>query len=149
MTRILAIIILAVAVSGCGREHKLQLGQFSGYVQAFQSRGTSFGKNVQVDDLVIEFGKMERDSEQGYCLLKAEETPVIRVNQSAWDRMSETERQLLLNHELGHCILGRKHKNDLMHPDEVPSSVMNSYAIDSDLYDSHREYYDGELFQGG
>ena len=149
MTRTISlIIIMAMALSACAREHKLQLGQFGGYVQAFETRGSAFGKTIQVDDLIVEFGTMERASEQGYCLLKENDTPIIRVNQTAWNGMTESERQLLLNHELGHCILGRVHKNDLLQPAEIPASLMNSYAIDSDLYVTHKDYYDGELFRG-
>jgi hypothetical protein len=62
------------------------------------------------------------------------------------------QNQLLVSHELGHCVLYRDHRSgvDLIpdgsgHTHEV--SIMNPIIIGSAQYNFHKPYYNGELFE--
>ena len=69
----------------------------------------------------------------------------VELSTNAWDRGSETFREMLVFHELGHCLLGRGHKNS-RHSDGRLESLMNSYLFDQRIYLANRDAYLKELF---
>lgn len=64
-------------------------------------------------------------------------TPSIVVDQVYWDASSAAQREQLMYHELGHCLLGQHHRLN---------SIMAEGGVDDDLYVSNREYWLHELF---
>jgi hypothetical protein len=135
-----------VAFGACGRKPVLQVpSQFAPYVQKFEQASTTQGPTVQVTDLIVKFGAMENQYERGICELDGDNTPTILVNEDAWDDMSEDERESLIFHELGHCVLKRKHRADQMGPG-IPASLMNPYTIPGWTYEQYKKYYIEELF---
>lgn len=62
-----------------------------------------------------------------------------------WQDATDMEREQLVFHELGHCILKRmKHKNDEYKG--IPLSIMGEYAMEPDVYVKYRNEYILELF---
>lgn len=137
--------LLLVAFSACGKKPVLEVGQFSPYVQSFEKQAATHGQAVKVTDLIVKFGPMENKFERGICEINGDDTPTILINEDAWNQMSEDEREPLLYHELGHCVLKRKHRADQM-SDGVPASLMNPYTIAGWTYDEYKSYYLNELF---
>jgi len=144
-TKVLFSGMLLLALTACGKKPVLEVGQFQPYVRSFQAQAAAHGQNVQVTDLVIKFGPMENKFERGICEINGDETPTILINEEAWNQMSEDEREPLLYHELGHCVLKRKHRADQMSAG-VPASLMNPYTIAGWTYDQYRTYYLNDLF---
>jgi hypothetical protein len=80
-------------------------------------------------------------------------------NEICWTKAQDLEKETLIFHELGHCLLGRTgHKNDLF-GDKSPKSIMNAdgrdlyipcvYAINDEVEcnkTNRRKYYLDELF---
>ena len=145
MNKNLWIIILALGCVACGRQPSRDLGEFAGYVEKFESVSIAQGRPVRVEDLKMKFAQMDRPTEQAVCILQTDEQPQINVNKAAWDRMTETERQSVIFHELGHCVLLRKHVNAL-DSDNDPISLMNPYALDPTVYEAKMDHYHQELF---
>ena len=145
--RLTCIILLwgASALFGCARQQQLALGQFAPYVRSFESEAAHQGKTLKVTDLVIQFGPMKNHLERGICEIDGDATPTITINEDSWNRMDDSEREPLIFHELGHCVLHRRHQNGQM-KDGVPTSLMNSYSITEFTYSTYREYYLHELF---
>ncbi len=145
-TRIAILAVFAFVLAGCGRSKVVDVGQFASYVTHFESVATEQGKSLKVDDLIMKFGPMDYPTEQGFCTLSTDQTPTITLNEASWDLMDESEREALVFHELGHCVLIRRHDSSTL-PDGDPASMMNPYSMDSYTYEHRKAYYQHELFQ--
>lgn len=81
----------------------------------------------------------------GMCSFNSGGRNHVALSNSAWGSGSETFREMLLFHELGHCLLGRGHKNTT-HSDGRPESLMRSSMFSQTTYNNHRDQYLKELF---
>ncbi|MCM2279899.1 MAG: hypothetical protein NDJ89_17630 [Oligoflexia bacterium] len=150
MNRFLSLPLLLIALAlaqSCARDPVLDVGEFAPYVERFETESQRNGVPVQVTDLIIRFGQMLTPSERGACELASGATPIITIRQETWEKMDEAEREELLFHEMGHCVLRRTHRSDIS-TKGVPSSIMNPYLIRGSVYLKNQAYYLRELFAG-
>lgn len=104
------------------------------YVRKFEKIG-----NLQIKNLVVNVQKID-EPRLGEC--RPGHVPVINLSIDDWysDSYSSSEdRELLMFHELGHCILGRGH-----YPDT--SSIMFKSFIGGENYIRNYNHYISELF---
>lgn len=147
-----SLLVFALVFSACGKAPAessapvLSLGSYSDYVTRFENASKAAGKPVTVTNLVIQEGKMESPYENGACTVTEGQPPTITIKASAWALLTEPEREELIFHELGHCVLGRVH-NSTMDGSGDPVSLMNPYPIGPVTYSSHRADYLVELFK--
>ncbi len=136
----------AIALSACGRAPQLEIDpELVPYVSSFEQVSVEQGAPVKIQDLIAGFGELDNPRSNGVCELQNGEAPKIIIARVKWDRMSAEKRESLMFHELGHCILGRKHEPATT-PDGIPASIMNPYSLDSFTYSLNRVYYIAELF---
>ncbi len=147
MNRIWLLLAIACVAVGCGRKPELSLGEFAPYVHEFERLSVVYGNPSKIEDLVMSFDTPDSPQEQGWCRLSSDKSPYIGINRTSWDLMDETERKLLVFHELGHCIKLRKHTTSALGTGE-PASLMNPYSIDAYTYSTLEGYYLQELFTG-
>lgn len=148
--RLLLIFILFVT-SCATRKPTLDVNVFSPYVTTYEQKALAQGKILKVTDLTMNFGATNNIDEPagyqeiGYCQLYPDKAPQIVINPNWWANADEVDRQLLIMHELGHCVQGRQHKNTL---DEFgnPQSIMNFSVVPENIYLHNSDYYDHELF---
>lgn len=69
----------------------------------------------------------------------------ILVDPTAWFTRDVCSRTSIIYHEMGHCSLGRGHRNDYA-PNHLPQSLMNMYAVPGAWFCPNRNYYMRELF---
>lgn len=83
----------------------------------------------------------------GVCYTGYKDYDII-VLRSYWQRASHYSKEQLIMHELGHCVLGRSHKNGFMPVDNQmkPLSIMNQYHLPDEAYISFRDELIFELF---
>lgn len=62
-----------------------------------------------------------------------------------WNSVSETQKGLLTHHELGHCVLYRPHRSDLLSSGAY-ASIMYPIIMSSTTYTKNAAYYLEELF---
>lgn len=65
-----------------------------------------------------------------------------------WNSVSETQREILAHHELGHCVLLRGHRTTTL-PTGKYASVMYPTVLSSSTYTGNYGYYQEELFTYG
>lgn len=72
----------------------------------------------------------------------------IRINPGYFNNASDAQREMVIAHELGHCLLGKKHDNSYKTFEgfngTYPTSIMNSFAFNEDqlkVYTANRHYY--------
>jgi beta-lactamase regulating signal transducer with metallopeptidase domain len=137
---------------------EVQLGEFASYLQQFQKASKTYAlvnlkqinNELKIKNLKIELGTVNTDSELGVCELNRE-SPTIIINKNLWESLTQVQKEMLLFHELGHCILGRTHKNTFISADQttIPASLMSSILISEKSYSNYRDYYLQELFLYG
>jgi len=70
--------------------------------------------------------------------------PIITIDTNYWDVADEFEKQELIYHELGHCILNRDHCE--VKENGKPVSLMEPEMVGSSFYQENREKLINELF---
>jgi len=132
--------LVSLTLGGCGR---LDLGEFAPYVQRFEAEGQARGWDVQVTNLVVKLGDLP-DGMYGICHHGL--TPEIEVSRAYWPGATEEQREILLFHELGHCILEREHGGEAGRLDDRPSSLMAKGMVQDWAWKTYRTEYLDELF---
>jgi hypothetical protein len=100
-----------------------------------------------VSHIPAKFVEQENDTVGG-CY-RSPAVKYIVIDPEWWRRSSDSEREHLVFHELGHCYLLREHRNGYMYTsqgDHVPRSIMNEHMFRTKyIYRKYREYYIREL----
>lgn len=137
-TPFIPLLITILLFTACGREPRRELSGLDNYIKLFEYEGALRNYNFDVEDLVVEFGTLNKET-LGICYTGAE-TPRIVLDHNSWDKMDKDTREVLVFHELGHCIL------DLNHDNSKPA-VMNSFLMMGSLYNYNRKLLLDELFK--
>jgi hypothetical protein len=127
----------------CGKPVR-NLGQFEPYVEAFEKASSSANHSVVVNFLEMKFGPLPSET-LALCTLGVD-VPLITVNQSLWQTLTEAQRQLVIFHELGHCVLKRAHQNIQGTGGRLKQSIMDAHPLDLTDYTTYRTDYLAELF---
>ncbi|MBU6375500.1 MAG: hypothetical protein KGQ59_05850 [Bdellovibrionales bacterium] len=69
----------------------------------------------------------------------------VTFSPTFWDSVDETQRELLAHHELGHCVLYRPHRTEIL-SDGSYASLMYPFIMRSSTYTANYDYYQNELF---
>ncbi len=159
MNRIQAFAVVSFIVlsaSSCAPKEKqhdafLQVdAPFQDFVNNFEQTSSEEGNALVIDDLVVVFGTTPTMNETGVCEWAENETPRIVINQRIWNTLNDYDKQEVIFHELGHCVLRRVHQNSEMlaydGAQTVPDSVMYPYRIPGTIYRDNIVHYHDELF---
>ena len=76
-------------------------------------------------------------------------TPVVRINPYTWVQLSDTKKEILIFHELGHCLMGKSGHNDsnvTVNLVSIKESIMTTTIISETMYLDNRIYYLNEFF---
>jgi hypothetical protein len=138
------IIFVILSLAGCGRGYSVD-PQLEPLVQAFRDASRAHGNPQDVTSLEMKFvpaGSLRAKSEYatGYC-----QGGTIEIDERAFKYSSKEQQELVVFHELGHCVLGRSHKNEMSQG--MPTSVMHPNIADYyQVWDAKREELLRELF---
>ena len=118
------------------------------YVQMFMSEADNQGMSLHIDNLIVIFVDLNSATIEAQCESfnnGTVGTPTISVLRSKWDRKSEISKQMIMFHELGHCVLFRQHNNAYTQYGYVYSIMY--YMLQSDTaYVRNWTHYMYELF---
>lgn len=104
--------------------------------------------NQRLDSLTVKYGMVKKIDKHlaGYCDLH---TITVIIDASLWKVYSDSQRQALIDHELGHCLLGRihRHKATIYWDNSIdPHSIMYPTLLPGDYYQKHKNKFRKELF---
>ena len=123
---------------------------FASYIQEFEVRGKVIlnDGSFSVGDVPINFGDTENETFQGVCFEYPDGKKEIIIKKSWWNGVDKNYRESLIFHELGHCRLGRDHRDEKVSHDGVQHkiSLMNSIIISPIKYKEYKEQYQIELY---
>jgi len=115
------------------------------FVDECSNRGIVFGDLAST--ISLRFGNLQAHG--GSCRPNSH-PKVITIDSVAWRILSSPAREMLVYHELAHCLLHRKHENGVLALGECKSwmrSGNTGCSINSVNY-RWRDYYVNELFEG-
>lgn len=69
----------------------------------------------------------------------------VTFDPNYWNSVSDTQREILAHHELGHCVLYRAHRNNVLSSGAY-ASIMYPIILTSSTYLANYAYYQNELF---
>lgn len=165
LERFAIILNMAFVLASCGAPQRDLQGQnidgaLVSYLTSFEREATRNGVSVDSSHLTMSFSEsMPQSTVGGYVLAYCQRTlkgPNVVVKGSYWNQTSVSDREQLIFHELGHCLLGLDHddsteaapvwNNPAYQANNVPSSIMNTFHFDSGLYNGNRPEYVNRLF---
>ena len=113
---------------------------FQPYVNKFEEQ---IGELVEID---IEYNTLE-EPVVGRCIKWTDGYRNIEIDPTYWPKHNNTQKEELLFHELGHCILDRDHDETIISADKyysIPKSIMYPYVFEYEYY-LYETYYINEL----
>lgn len=132
MKRLLPLLLLA----SCGRSTEDFLNVNNSPIKRSKSDSTfnsfveAFSKEFNVGVKVPVIFKNIDVRYAGVCLKYSNGYREIQINPTHWKNYSIEQREQLIYHELGHCVLNRGHNDRLMETNtNCPDSIMRSYMF--------------------
>lgn len=116
------------------------------YTSRFVVEGSKRSINVNTNRLTLVFGKTstkESPSTVGTCE-PVNGYPVVTIDTAYWSVSNDLEKEELVFHELGHCLLDRDHCEEK--ENGAPVSLMEPEMLGSKVYGERREAFVDELF---
>ncbi len=132
-TSLVAAILLFFCITGCRDQ---EINQFIideralPYVDNFFKEATKRAVSVPRENLILEFTDQITKEHCGECIKpkngrKGQRKILIAMNKECWESQPEQNKEALIFHELGHCLLNRGH-NDELFPSGAPHSIMTT-----------------------
>ncbi len=119
------------------------------FVSDAQAQGVDVTPDMRNPGLVIQIASLDyvESSVVGLCETG---TNIRRVtfDPDFWNTASEAQREILAHHELGHCVLYRGHRSDML-SSGVPASMMYPSVLPTSTYQNNYAHYQSELFTYG
>lgn len=100
-----------------------------------------------VERISASLGTVTDDGASGQCLKYTNGRHEIRIDKNYWDRINANEKEFVIYHELGHCLLNRGHLDD-MDDNGLCISIMTSgeFECQKRYNQNTRNRYLEELF---
>lgn len=113
-----------------------------------EARARGFDFSIEMEELEADIIGIERDGVLGQCHYSEQAPNIVEVDDEFWAGASDLEKEYVVFHELGHCVLGRNH-NDDRNTDGTCSSIMQSGLTTCRVSynSSNRTLYLDELFE--
>ncbi len=121
---------------------------FEVHVDKFMSLSVANGGPSHITDLVIQFRRL--DGSFANCRTDHDETPVISVDPVVWRALNETDQQNIIFHEMGHCVLRRRHQDNIIAGFlgiGIQDSIMSPSLLPTATFLTNQAYFERELFQ--
>ncbi|MEN9613673.1 MAG: hypothetical protein RLZZ628_4487 [Bacteroidota bacterium] len=146
---ILVTLYLSVFSSGCQKD-KIQIipEDLLVYVQTFFEEGNKRGANITLKNINLEIRFSVLMGKNATCTFNKTKH-LIEIDSVNWKKRSIYDKEWLVYHELGHCVLGRDHLLKTLPKGECQSVMSNSEGLNCSINfksESWRKYYFDELF---
>ena len=141
------LILLTIFVS-CGPD-KIQIRKktdpvFIAYIRYFEN---TYGARILTPITFKTLG----GTLAGQCIKTNTKSEIV-IDDLKWEDFNEGQKEVLILHEIGHCVLNRKHdiNTNVINGTLCPTSVMRTPLYDkveiANCYTPNRDYYLQELF---
>ena len=119
------------------------------FFQRFEEQAAERGLSIDLNqlDLIGDLQDLPGENVGGQCTYHSNNSNLVTIDEPLFNQLSDLFREFIIFHELGHCVLGRGHREDA-HPNGSCISLMRSGLEDCrDNYNpATRASYIDELF---
>ena len=146
-------IFAIMAVLGCENPNDVEYGfvdeRLQPFFQRFSDEADLRGVAVDLSTSNIEafVQTVFPNSVAGQCQRNTDRPSQIIIDVQSWNERNDTEKEFLIFHELGHCILDREHRDDTDNSGKCLSIMHSVEGICRNEYESQRKEYLDELFR--
>ena len=120
------------------------------YFDTFVTEAIARGELIDLDDYYLQafIENIEGTDVVGQCSYSENSPRTVRIDRFYWRRATHLQKEFVVFHELGHCLLGRSH-TDEENPSGTCISIMESGLgnCNSNYNTATRSSYLDELFQ--
>lgn len=119
------------------------------YFQLFEEEAARRGVTVDLVESGITgmIAEIDEGNVIGRCQYGRYAGNHVTIDQTFWNRSGQLGREMVVFHELGHCYLGRAHREDRFQSGSCVSIMRSGTCCCRDAYRSTtRSYYVDELF---
>jgi hypothetical protein len=109
---------------------------YNSFIDESKKRDMFFVQKMKVN---IKFNVDVNQKNLGRCKMFLGMKPSILINKPQWISSNESKKEMIIFHELSHCLLFRGHSNS-------KKTLMTTVAFNSDRYRDQKIYYINELF---
>lgn len=124
--------------------------ELESYYSLFEAEAADRGLFIDLADYELEsrIVEIEEEGVAGTCQLHSQENNIVTIDLEFWKNASPALKELVVFHELGHCVLYQHHREGENNQGAC-LSIMNSGTSGCRvLYtDENRDYYLDELFE--
>lgn len=134
---------------------------YESFAEEAKARGIEFTKfetlEISLEENIGNYGgvcseHVDREFDKDKLQQVAKKKLTVKISKSNWEYIPAEQKEILLFHELGHCLLGKKHRDAVelsFEGSNYPSSIMfiRHQAILPRAYIANRAYYIDELFR--
>ncbi len=120
------------------------------YFTRFEVEAAERGEDIDLNSLSLTAAieELHPDDVAGVCNYNSRNPNHIGIDESFWNSASSRWREMVVFHELGHCVLGRGHRGDSFDNGVCVSIMRSGTGTCRDAYqNSTRDYYLDELFE--
>lgn len=150
MLRVLPVLLIVLVLNACHKEQEPGLVDvpLRGYLDAFVQEASLRGITVDYTNRPIEARlQLHADNTRlGWCDYNSDQPNLITINTLFWDILDDWEKEKLVFHELGHCILNRPHLDEKREDGHCLSIMHSGQSCSDDYTQQTRETYLDELF---
>jgi hypothetical protein len=115
----------------------------------FQEEARRYGLEIDYEssNVTAQLEQINNGNVAGTCTTNGHNLRDIVIDQSFWDRASPLLREMVIFHELGHCVLGRGHFEGQFNNGVCQSIMRSGLGSCIDAYNANnRDYFIDELF---
>ena len=116
---------------------------------AYKHKAMSKEIQEKIDTLTIELGDPSIYAPNKKISAICLPSNTVVIHEMFWKNAPHHQKQMLMDHELGHCILGRVHRHSIKPSQKTgfrPQSLMFSSIFSGEMYLAHKEELRQELF---
>lgn len=144
-------VLMILVFLSCSEEKQEQTidAELQKYFQSFQQEARSRGVDLNLEDEQID-GYISNISGQGVignCTRYASGKKELTIDTDHWNTSTDSEKELVVFHELGHCILGRVHTEEKDRQGKCVSIMTAGKGACKLNYATNRTAYLNELFK--
>ena len=121
----------------------------SPYFETFRVKALEYDLVVDysVANVTAEIKLINEGAVAGSCTTNGHDIRHITIDQTFWNQSSHLTKEMVIFHELGHCILGRGHKESSFANGICHSIMRSGLGTCRDAYTAeNRDYFIEELF---
>lgn len=119
------------------------------YFAAFEEEAAQRGESIDLRNLRLTAAieELHPDDVAGVCNYSSRNPNHIGIDESFWNAAPDRWREMVVFHELGHCVLNRGHREDSFQNGLCVSIMRSGTGNCRDAYrTTTRDYYLDELF---